>query len=82
MRHLATSFFAPSPWIVLATSSQRPLPASRRRAGQYRRRARGEPRLAERRSAHRKKPQEYSDSWSAFWLLDERPQSGWAAPQG
>lgn len=29
-----------------------------------------------------KKPQEYSDSWSAFWLLDERPQSGWAAPQG
>lgn len=29
-----------------------------------------------------KKPQEYSDGWSAFWLLDERPQSGWAAPQG
>jgi outer membrane protein OmpA-like peptidoglycan-associated protein len=29
-----------------------------------------------------KKPQEYSDIWSAFWLLDERPQSGWAAPQG
>ncbi len=29
-----------------------------------------------------KKPQEYSDGWSAFWLLDERPQSGWAAPKG
>ena len=29
-----------------------------------------------------KKPQEYSDAWSAFWLLDERPQSGWAAPEG
>ncbi|MEA2691545.1 MAG: OmpA-OmpF porin, family [Acidobacteriota bacterium] len=28
------------------------------------------------------KPQEYDDSWSAFWLLDERPESGWATPKG
>ena len=29
-----------------------------------------------------RKPQEYNDAWSAFWLLDERSQSGWAAPEG
>lgn len=28
------------------------------------------------------KPQEYSDDWSAFNMLDENPQTGWAAPQG
>lgn len=28
------------------------------------------------------KPQEYSDGWSAFWLLDERSNTGWATPQG
>lgn len=28
------------------------------------------------------KPAEYGDSWSAFWLFDERAQSGWATPQG
>lgn len=28
------------------------------------------------------KPQEYDDSWSAFWLLDERAESGWATPKG
>jgi len=27
------------------------------------------------------KPQEYSDSWSAFWLLDEKSSSGWATPE-
>jgi outer membrane protein OmpA-like peptidoglycan-associated protein len=27
------------------------------------------------------KPQEYSDSWSAFWLLDEKASSGWATPE-
>jgi outer membrane protein OmpA-like peptidoglycan-associated protein len=27
------------------------------------------------------KPQEYSDSWSAFWLLDEKASSGWATPK-
>lgn len=27
------------------------------------------------------KPQEYNESWSAFWLTDERPQSGWASPE-
>jgi outer membrane protein OmpA-like peptidoglycan-associated protein len=27
------------------------------------------------------KPQEYSDSWSAFWLLDDRATSGWATPK-
>ena len=29
-----------------------------------------------------KKPAEYDDAWSAFWLLDERAESGWATPQG
>lgn len=28
------------------------------------------------------RPQEYSDTWSVFWLLDERPDTGWATPQG
>jgi outer membrane protein OmpA-like peptidoglycan-associated protein len=28
------------------------------------------------------KPQEYSDNWSAFWIFDEKPNSGWASPQG
>jgi outer membrane protein OmpA-like peptidoglycan-associated protein len=28
------------------------------------------------------KPQEYDDNWSAFWLLDERAESGWATPKG
>lgn len=28
------------------------------------------------------KPQEYSDAWSAFWLLDERRDTGWATPKG
>lgn len=28
------------------------------------------------------KPQEYDDTWSAFWILDERPNSGWATPEG
>ena len=28
------------------------------------------------------KPQEYDDSWSAFWILDERANTGWAAPKG
>jgi len=28
------------------------------------------------------KPAEYADSWSAFWIIDERAQSGWATPQG
>ena len=27
------------------------------------------------------KPQEYSESWSAFWLLDEKATTGWASPQ-
>ncbi len=29
-----------------------------------------------------KKPAEYDESWSAFWLLDERSASGWATPKG
>lgn len=29
-----------------------------------------------------KKPEEYSDNWTAFWLLDERSESGWATPKG
>ena len=29
-----------------------------------------------------KKPAEYDESWSAFWLLDERSFTGWATPQG
>ena len=29
-----------------------------------------------------KKPAEYNESWSAFWLLDERAQTGWATPNG
>lgn len=29
-----------------------------------------------------KKPAEYDESWSAFWLLDERSQTGWATPKG
>jgi outer membrane protein OmpA-like peptidoglycan-associated protein len=28
------------------------------------------------------KPQEYSDSWSAFNMLDENPHNGWATPKG
>jgi hypothetical protein len=28
------------------------------------------------------KPAEYSEAWSAFWMLDERPGSGWASPEG
>lgn len=28
------------------------------------------------------KPQEYDDTWSAFWILDERANTGWAAPKG
>jgi OmpA-OmpF porin, OOP family len=28
------------------------------------------------------KPQEYSGGWSAFWLLDERSDTGWATPNG
>ena len=29
-----------------------------------------------------KAPAEYSGSWSAWWLLDERPDRGWASPNG
>ena len=29
-----------------------------------------------------KKPAEYNEAWSAFWLLDERAQTGWATPKG
>jgi outer membrane protein OmpA-like peptidoglycan-associated protein len=29
-----------------------------------------------------KKPAEYNEEWSAFWLLDERAQTGWATPKG
>lgn len=29
-----------------------------------------------------KKPQEYGAGWAAFWLLDERPNTGWATPKG
>lgn len=28
------------------------------------------------------KPPEYNDSWRAFWILDERPESGWASAEG
>jgi outer membrane protein OmpA-like peptidoglycan-associated protein len=28
-----------------------------------------------------KKPQEYSEGWSAFWLLDDKATSGWATPE-
>jgi outer membrane protein OmpA-like peptidoglycan-associated protein len=28
------------------------------------------------------KPQEYGGGWSAFWLLDERSDTGWATPKG
>lgn len=28
------------------------------------------------------KPQEYGDSWSAFWILDENAGTGWATPKG
>lgn len=28
-----------------------------------------------------KKPQEYSSTWSAVWILDERSKSGWATPK-
>ena len=28
-----------------------------------------------------KKPAEYDESWSAFWLLDERSNTGWATPK-
>jgi hypothetical protein len=28
-----------------------------------------------------KKPQEYGPLWSAVWILDERPKSGWATPK-
>ena len=28
------------------------------------------------------KPQEYSETWSAFRILDEKPTTGWATPKG
>ena len=28
------------------------------------------------------KPQEYGGGWSAFWIFDERPDTGWATPEG
>lgn len=28
------------------------------------------------------KPAEYDDSWSGFWLIDERSDSGWSCPEG
>jgi outer membrane protein OmpA-like peptidoglycan-associated protein len=28
------------------------------------------------------RPEEYSDGWRAFWLLDGRADSGWATPKG
>lgn len=28
------------------------------------------------------RPAEYDESWSAFWLLDERGSTGWASPKG
>ena len=28
------------------------------------------------------KPQEYNETWSAFWLLDEKATTGWATPEG
>ena len=27
------------------------------------------------------KPQEYDENWGAFWLLDEKPDTGWASPE-
>jgi len=27
------------------------------------------------------KPQEYDANWSAFWMFDEKPDTGWASPQ-
>ena len=27
-------------------------------------------------------PAEYGSGWSAFWMLDEKPDSGWASPEG
>ncbi|MBL0143495.1 MAG: OmpA family protein [Betaproteobacteria bacterium] len=29
-----------------------------------------------------KRPREFDESWSAYWLLDERSDSGWATPKG
>lgn len=29
-----------------------------------------------------KKPPEYDESWSAFWMLDERSRTSWATPKG
>jgi len=29
-----------------------------------------------------KKPSEYNETWSSIWLIDERPASGWATPEG
>ena len=29
-----------------------------------------------------KRPAEYDETWSAFWLLDERSSTGWATPKG
>src|SRR5436309_11446308 len=29
-----------------------------------------------------KKPQEYNDSWSALYMTDEDPATGWATPKG
>ncbi len=29
-----------------------------------------------------RRPPEYDESWSAFWLLDERSQTSWATPKG
>jgi outer membrane protein OmpA-like peptidoglycan-associated protein len=29
-----------------------------------------------------KNPEEYNEQWSAIWLIDEKPGSGWATPDG
>jgi len=29
-----------------------------------------------------KMPEAYDDGWTAFWMLDERAESGWASPKG
>lgn len=29
-----------------------------------------------------RRPAAYGEGWSALWLLDERPESGWASPEG
>jgi len=29
-----------------------------------------------------KKPREFDDKWSAIWLLDEKPDTGWSTPKG